>query len=295
MYSLGRREDQSPINLLSTSLPTTVSGSQPQNSKPGCVKDQKIKMATPLKIFKTDRFVCTLETLTPVVKTYFPWFSLRIEFFLRQTLNFLPQGKREEERPTPESRGACKEANNKWAIRMQWKKEQDVKGCLRVKLSVKLQLGASSVKGLWAKRLLWFPYQIDYVWIKQIKSKYQRNRFLIRSLKFVSTNQHKCQILHIHNCFISWVEILIKFDVILCHLILSFQVAVCHISTQGGRNSARGERVIQKVSKHQEEHLSLAGQDRHCWRFEDKRKCIENMKTLNWMSNDLKKYFWEHF
>ena len=25
------------------------------------------------------------------------------------------QGKREEERPTPESRGACKEANNKWA------------------------------------------------------------------------------------------------------------------------------------------------------------------------------------
>ena len=81
MYSLGRREDQSPINLLSTSLPTTVSGSQPQNSKPGCVKDQKIKMATPLKIFKTDRFVCTLETLTPVVKTYFPWFSLRIEMF----------------------------------------------------------------------------------------------------------------------------------------------------------------------------------------------------------------------
>ena len=71
MYSLGRREDQSPINLLSTSLPTTVSGSQPQKSKPGCVKDQKIKMATPLKIFKTDRFVCTLETLTPVVKNIF--------------------------------------------------------------------------------------------------------------------------------------------------------------------------------------------------------------------------------
>ena len=67
------------------------------------------------------------------------------------------------------------------------KEEQDVKkqqqGCLGVKLSVKLQLGASSVKGLWAKRLLWFPYQIDYVWIKQIKSKYQRNRFLIPSLK----------------------------------------------------------------------------------------------------------------
>ena len=30
------------------------------------------------------------------------------------------QGKREEERPTPESRGACKEANNKWA-KKHWK------------------------------------------------------------------------------------------------------------------------------------------------------------------------------
>ena len=86
-------------------------------------------------------------------------------------------------------------------------------------------------------------------------------------------------------------------DKIWCHLVSfdSLQVAVCHISTQGGRNSARGERVIQKVTKHQEEHLSLAGQDRHCWRFEDKRKCIENMKTLNWMSNDLKKIFLRTF
>ena len=40
-------------------------------------------------------------------------------------------------------------------------------------------------------------------------------------------------------------------DKIWCHLVSfdSLQVAVCHISTQGGRNSARGERVIQKVTK----------------------------------------------
>ena len=160
-----------------------------------------------------------------------------------------------------------------------------------MKLSVKLQLGASSVKGLWAKRLLWFPYQIDYVWIKQIKSKYQRNRFLIRSLKF---NQHKCQILHIHNCFISWVGIWIKFDVILCHLILSRLQYVTSALREDGIQPEVSE-WFKKSQKHHEEHLSLAGQDRHCWRFEDKRKCIENMKTLNWMSNDLKKHFWENF
>ena len=184
MYSLGRREDQSPINLLSTSLPTTVSGSQPQNSKPGCVKDQKIKMATPLKIFKTDRFVCTLETLIPVVKRYFPWFSLRIEmFFFTADSTFFSSGQARGRTANTWVEGRVQGGKQQVSDENALKKEQDVKTTRMSRGEVKLQLVASSVKGLWAKRLLWFPYQIDYVWIKQIKSKYQRNRFLIRSLK----------------------------------------------------------------------------------------------------------------